>query len=144
MFIEVISPDSKLFAGEVKQATLQTYVWEITILPEHMPLVSIIKPWLLKVIPTNTDSYSDKTFIFTNEQLTISIGNGIAYTDGSNIKLVVQSGNLGTESSIEDLEKELEKRNNIREQALENNDTEAVENADLTIEALKSHLSLQK
>jgi F0F1-type ATP synthase epsilon subunit len=44
MFIEVVSPESKLFSGEIKQATLQTYVGEITILPQHMPLVSVIKP----------------------------------------------------------------------------------------------------
>jgi F-type H+-transporting ATPase subunit epsilon len=144
MFIEVISPDTKLFSGEIKQATLQTYVGEITILPEHMPLVSIIKPGLLKLIPQDTDSYNNKTFVFNKEFLNISIGSGVAYTDGEHIKLVVESGELGTNRTEEELKTSLEKRKKILISAKENNDSEAIENAQIRVETIQSHLSLQK
>lgn len=44
MYLDIITPQQTIFSGEVDQATMQTYVGEISILPEHMPLVTITKP----------------------------------------------------------------------------------------------------
>ena len=39
-----ISPEKQLFVGESSQITIPTYIGEITVLPNHMPLITIIKP----------------------------------------------------------------------------------------------------
>jgi F0F1-type ATP synthase epsilon subunit len=68
----------------------------------------------------------------------------VAYADGDNIKLVVESGSLGTTGSQEELEERLEKRQKILQSAKENSDKEAQENAQTRIETIQSHLSVQK
>lgn len=42
--LSVSTPEGSLFKGEIDQLTVNTEVGEITILPNHIPLVSIVKP----------------------------------------------------------------------------------------------------
>jgi len=44
MQLTIISPEKQLFVGESSQITIPTYIGEITVLPNHMPLITIIKP----------------------------------------------------------------------------------------------------
>lgn len=42
--LSVSTPEGDLFKGEIDQVTVNTEMGEITILPNHLPLVSIVQP----------------------------------------------------------------------------------------------------
>ncbi|MGE5425753.1 MAG: ATP synthase F1 subunit epsilon [Bacillota bacterium] len=46
---EIVTPERVLLKEEVSQVVVPTQAGEITVLPDHIPLVSIIKPGVLEV-----------------------------------------------------------------------------------------------
>lgn len=52
---EIVTPERLVFQQEVLQITVPTQVGEITILPEHIPLVSILKPGVLEIKTLNQE-----------------------------------------------------------------------------------------
>lgn len=46
---ELVTPERVVLREEIRQITLPTTSGEVTILPEHIPLVSILKPGVLEV-----------------------------------------------------------------------------------------------
>ena len=47
--LEIVTPEMVVLKEEILQATVPTASGEITILPDHIPLVSILKPGVLEV-----------------------------------------------------------------------------------------------
>lgn len=47
---EITTPEKKVFSAEVDQATIPTKQGEITVLPDHIPLVSALVPGELRLI----------------------------------------------------------------------------------------------
>lgn len=113
MFVKITSPDKIIFEWKVKKIIIPTESWEIWVLPWHIPLVSVVKPWIVKLLlEDNTDNNSfikDSDFLFENDFLNISVSKWLVYIDWDNIVLAVSSG----DSSIDNTEEELEnmKRN---------------------------------
>jgi len=46
---EIVTPERTVLKQDVLQVTVPTQAGEITILPEHIPLVSILKPGVLEI-----------------------------------------------------------------------------------------------
>lgn len=46
---EIVTPERTVLAREIVQVTVPTQTGEITILPEHIPLVSILSPGVLEI-----------------------------------------------------------------------------------------------
>lgn len=46
---EIVTPERTVLKQDILQVTLPTQSGEITILPDHIPLVSILKPGVLKI-----------------------------------------------------------------------------------------------
>ncbi|MDD2681222.1 MAG: ATP synthase F1 subunit epsilon [Patescibacteria group bacterium] len=46
---EIVTPERTVLSKEIMQVTVPTQDGEITILPEHIPLVSILKPGVLEI-----------------------------------------------------------------------------------------------
>ena len=54
--LSVTTPEGDLFKGDVSQITVNTEMGEITILPNHIPLVSIIQPGELLIKQNNQET----------------------------------------------------------------------------------------
>ena len=52
MFLEIITPDKKLFSGEVKSILLPGSDGKFGILDKHAPIISSLKKGTLKIIDT--------------------------------------------------------------------------------------------
>ena len=52
MFLEIITPDKKLFSGEVKSIVLPGSDGKFGILNHHAPIISSLKKGTLKVVDT--------------------------------------------------------------------------------------------
>lgn len=46
---EIVTPERVVLKEEIKQVTIPTEEGELTVLPNHMPLVSIIKPGVIEL-----------------------------------------------------------------------------------------------
>jgi len=84
MFLEVIAFSGKAFNHDnVKSVNLMTSAWEITILENHMPLTSVLKPWVVNIECHNW------SWELKNEVL--AVWGGIIEVNKSTIKILVDT-----------------------------------------------------
>ena len=71
--IEIISPEKKLFAEKGKSVTIPSFEGEMTILSEHISLITFLKPGFIVVEGEKTSKYfvEDGTVEFSNNNLSI-------------------------------------------------------------------------
>lgn len=51
--LNVVSTEKNIFIGEVDKIYLSGIEGELSILPDHAPLITIIKPGMIRIFPTN-------------------------------------------------------------------------------------------
>lgn len=145
MKIVIITPQAKTFDDQAKNISIPTEIGEITIQPAHMPLTTIIKPGLIKILPEDSEKYRQKTFVFEDQYITISSSDGIAYTDGETVTIMVSSA---TTSWSED--QEIERQNQIKElesqrdEAKTQSDPEKSQRIERKIQTIHSSIKLGK
>ncbi len=82
MKIEILSFTWKLFKSEnVKSVTAQTKVWEVTILDDHTPLVSVLSPSIVSIV------YIDKAG--KEAEKDFAVWGGILEVSNSNVKILI-------------------------------------------------------
>lgn len=54
---EITTPERVVFKEEVKQITVPTRQGEITILPQHIPLVSILEPGVIELVKSDNSRH---------------------------------------------------------------------------------------
>ena len=73
--IEIISPEKVIFSEEVKAATLPSYEGEMTILKNHISIITFLRPGIIKVEKKESDYekffVQDGTIEFFNDNLVI-------------------------------------------------------------------------
>lgn len=76
MYLKVTSPDKTIFAGKIISATIPTEMGEITVMKNHIPLMSILKPGILKIQPEEVLTVSlmkDAQFLFQHHKINLSV-----------------------------------------------------------------------
>ena len=69
--IEIISPDKTVFLGSTEEVLLPCYEGQITILKDHIPLITFLRPGLIE-IGKNEKFYAEEgTVEFSNNNLLI-------------------------------------------------------------------------
>jgi len=53
MLLRIASPEKTIFDGKVKKVTLPTEQGEITVLPNHTPVVTTLKPGIIRFVPVD-------------------------------------------------------------------------------------------
>lgn len=76
MLLQVVTPRKVVKEVEVKSVTLPTIDGEITILPHHIPLLSLLAEG---IVVYRTEAEEDD----------IAIGGGYVQTDGTNLRILV-------------------------------------------------------
>lgn len=107
MFLKITSPDSVLFEWGIKKVVLPTESWEIWILPWHIPLVSIIKPWIVRIVPEQIDNnpfIKDSEYIFENE-FSLTVSKWLIFVDWQNITVTVSSSDSSPDNSEQELQR---------------------------------------
>ena len=80
--IEIISPEKVIFSdGNVKEVVLSSYEGEMGILKDHIPIISLLRPGIIKILKSteNINSFfiQDGIIEFYNNNLTILSNNVI-------------------------------------------------------------------
>ena len=71
--IEIVSPEKKLLTDKVNSATIHSFEGEMTILSNHIPLITFLRPGIVKINASKEIQYflEEGTVEFSNNNLTI-------------------------------------------------------------------------
>lgn len=145
MKLKIASTSKNIFEGDIKQITLPTEIGDVTILPGHAPMVTALKPGIIKIIPKKQISTSE--FIFTKNTISISISKWMAFVDGKIVRIVTAIATTSLSESEKDLKaKKLKLEEDIQQLkkkwSLENIEKSLIQlekiNADIRLKKLKS------
>jgi|TARA_B100000787_G_C16056130_1_gene233461 F-type H+-transporting ATPase subunit epsilon len=109
--LEIISPDQTLFNTEVKQVTIPAYEGLMTILKDHISLITFLKPGFIEVETSNKHEkfyVEEGTVEFFNNKLLILTSSTIKLeelTKENIIKMIDESKVLLQNLEIKDKEK---------------------------------------
>ena len=96
--VEIISPENSILKSETSEVIIPSYEGEMGILKDHIPLITFLRPGIIKIIDGNEKKFfvEEGTVEFSNNSLLILTSKAI---EVSSIK----------KSSLETLIKEAEK-----------------------------------
>lgn len=147
MYLKIISPDREIFNWEIEKITLPTLEWEISILENHMPLVFVLKPWIIKIF-VKEDIQSlhikDDELLFYEKTIQLSIFQWIWQIENNNIKLTISQSNVWIkdgELALNEMKKKLSEQ---IEQAKSQVDLESYEKLILELEKINNDLRMLK
>jgi F-type H+-transporting ATPase subunit epsilon len=81
--LTLITPEREVFSSEIYEAIIPTQEGQITILPNHLPIISLLKPGIISIRKNKSDK---------NDQMEhIAINGGFIEMDGQIIKVMADS-----------------------------------------------------
>jgi F-type H+-transporting ATPase subunit epsilon len=111
--VEIISPDKSILKSETTEVTIPSYEGEMGILKDHIPLITFLRPGLIK-IKTNENEKSffieDGTVEFSNNNLLIltSTAKNLDNLDKNYIESIIkESQEKNSQEKLTDKEKYL-------------------------------------
>ncbi len=70
--IEIISPDRKIYSGSTTEAIIPCYEGQVTILKDHIPLITFLRPGLINIENDKQKFFIEEgTVEFSNNNLLI-------------------------------------------------------------------------
>lgn len=102
MHLKISAPDKTIFDGKIKKVTLPTEEGEITVLPGHQPLSSVVKPWLVSFV--SEDPQDTEEYIVDKGVVTLSVSKWIVFVDGNSIIVTTSAATKSPEESAEVLQ----------------------------------------
>ncbi len=146
MKLKITTPDRNIFEGEITSVSIPTENGTETIHSNKaIPMVTAIKPGLIKIIPAN-HLHDTHEFVIAKNEIIISISKGMTFVDGTTIRIVASQATTIPNHSKDSLEKTKEDielhikdlRNQWSIEQLEIYMTKLQKiNADISLEAIK-------
>jgi len=133
MRLKISSPDKIIYEWFIEKITLPTESWDITILPNQTPIVSALKPGLVKFIP-EWKSWTEH----------ISISKWMMFTDGKKIRIVTSSATTSPTETEEILVKEKQDLENKIRELKKSWSIEEIEKYTIKLEKINADLKLKK
>lgn len=69
--IEIISPDKSIFSGNIDQAILPCFEGQVTVLKDHIPLITFLRPGIIEISKNEKFYTEDGTVEFSDNNLLI-------------------------------------------------------------------------
>ena len=110
--VEIISPDKLVFKSEAIQVTIPCFEGEASILKDHIPLITFLRPGLIKISNKEEEKFfvEDGTIEFSNNNLLIltSTARRLSEIDKKSLKdLISNSEKKINDNKLSDKEKYL-------------------------------------
>ena len=145
MKLKIAAPGGVWYEWEISKITLPTQTGEITVLPGHQPLSSVLKPGIVSFVPQG--SLGEWDYIVVDGKVQLSVSRWLVLVDGSSVVITTSAATMSPAESAEvlqqmktDMTTELEK---IRADGNADDIEKALENmakveADLRLVKLKN------
>ena len=111
--IEIISPDKSIYSGKIEEAILPCFEGQVTILKDHIPLITFLRPGLMIIKidnKKNTFFVEDGIVEFSNNQLLIltSTAKNLEELDKDSVnEMISESQKLFDKNEVNDKKKYL-------------------------------------
>ncbi len=142
MQLKISSPAKTIFEWEIKQITLPTEIGDVTVLPWHAPMVTALKPGIIRIVPTKEVSEND--FIFSKNTISLSVSKWMAFVDGKIVRVVTAVAT----TSLAETEKELESKKYKLEEEIKQLrkmwSLEEIEKSIILLEKINADIRLKK
>jgi F0F1-type ATP synthase epsilon subunit len=86
---------------DVKQITVDTVNGQITILPGHDNLISVLKPWIIRLIPAETKSDRKFSFIADREFIVFWVLGGVCKIEANEVQILTNMVLLDNTNPVE-------------------------------------------
>lgn len=116
MKLELVSLKGLKYSGDAYEVTIPTTDGEITIFPDHMPLISLAAPGVLTVRQKKEDAEKDLQFYAT-------LG-GVIEIDGQNVRILVDEVEHADELYEDEVRAAYEKAQKLKAEATSSVDIE--------------------
>ena len=105
--IEIISPEDKLLTDKVNSATIPAFEGEMTILSNHISIITYLRPGVIKVSGSKEMQYfvEEGTVEFSNNSLSIlssMITDMVSLTKEKISKMILDSKNQLSQEKLDD------------------------------------------
>lgn len=99
MFVKISAPDKTIYEGEVTKITVPTEEGDITVLPHHQPLSSVVKSWILSLSPVEMPTWDE--YVITWTTVNFSVSKWIVFVDGTNVIITTSAATTSPAESAE-------------------------------------------
>jgi len=140
MELKISTPERIIYEGEVRQIILPTENWEITITTSSSPIVSSLKPGIIKIIPEEPISW----FIYFKNEISISTDKWMAFVDWKIIRIVVSSATTLPNQSLESLNKIKTELESKIQELKKKGSIEEIEKSLIKLEKIKADIKLEE
>ncbi len=127
---ELVTPEESLFSREIVMAVMPGAEGEFGVLAGHSPLISTLKPGVIKVYVHDDKSHED-----------VFVTGGVAHVDGHTCVVLAHEAIPAADLNITDAEARLSKAKNAQEEAKNDSERERaeqdIEMAQAMIDAVK-------
>ena len=108
--LEIITPEKTIFTSEVDQVTIPSYEGEMTILKDHIALVTFLRPGIIKIGEKDIENFylDDGIVEFSNNILLIltASARNLKELKGNDVASLLKEVNAGlSKSNLSDKEK---------------------------------------
>ncbi len=69
--IEIISPDQSVYSGKTEEAVLPCFEGQVTVLKDHIPLITFLRPGIIEIEGSEKFYVEDGTVEFSDNNLLI-------------------------------------------------------------------------
>jgi len=106
MRLKISTPERVVYQGEIKSVSLPTENWILIINPNQTPMVTAIKPWLIKIIPFDMSQRNE--YVVSKNEIVISCDKWMVFVDWKIIRVVSSHATTSPNESSTLLEKRKE------------------------------------
>ncbi len=144
MFVKITSADWEIFKGEAKKITVPTERGQITILPHHQPLVSVVVPGIVK-IGVEDQELKKKFWISEQEEdIFLSVSKWVLYVDGENVYILTSAASADVKQKLEVLEKMKQELEEELRKLKSKGSVEEIEKALINLQKISADIKLYK
>jgi len=108
---KIVTPERTVYDSEIDQVTLPTQEGEITVLPEHIPLISVLAPGELMVKKGD-------------EEIAMAVSGGIIEVQKNEITILADTAERAEEIDLARAEEARQKAENLKEERVRMDETE--------------------
>jgi len=141
MLLKISSPSKSIYEGKIKQITLPTESGIITILPNHIPLVTSLKPGIINITPEKAPEWE---FVFSKNIISLSVSKGMVFVDGKVIRIVTAVATTSPAESQDKLNKMKSELENEIKLLKKKWSIEEIEKSLIQLEKINADIKLEK
>ena len=141
MRLKISTPTQAVYQGEVKSISLPTDSGNIKITDTNAPMVTSLKPGIISIVPF--ESTLPSGYIFSKNEILISISKWMAFVDGKIVRIVTSSATTIPSESLESLKRKKEALENEIRMLKSRWSIEQIESKMVTLEKINADIRLE-